>query len=353
MELVTHALLGAITADAVLPERGPLRRRQRMVVAAAAAIFPDIDFLGFLVDPLRFLADWHQGPTHSLVLLPLWALLIGACAAAATAPRVQALVAAALASAVGIASHIAADLLTVYGTMVFYPLSLARVQLGTTYLVDPVLTGIALGTLVLALRRESRWISCFGLGALATYVALQGLLQARAIEVGAASLRARGIPFEHVVALPQPFLAFSWKLIAPGLERHHQAYLDLLGLQPIVPDIALLRPVHRMAAAYRPKGALDWQAKPLFGEPEAAETARSLWEDPRFSAFRRFALYPALSRMHSTAGEECVWFTDLRYDLPGVVDTFRYGFCRGGADGHWQMYRLRYFVVADRKLSHF
>jgi inner membrane protein len=38
-----------------------------------------------------------------------------------------------------------------------------------------------------------------------------------------------------------------------------------------------------------------------------------------------------------------VWFTDLRYDLPALPDTFRYGFCRDAAGEAWTLYRLRYF----------
>jgi inner membrane protein len=81
------------------------------VLGAIAAAFPDIDFAGFLVDPLAFLAHWHQGPTHSLVLLPLWAAALGS-AFAALAKRRPALAEAALVSAMGLATHIATDVIT-------------------------------------------------------------------------------------------------------------------------------------------------------------------------------------------------------------------------------------------------
>jgi membrane-bound metal-dependent hydrolase YbcI (DUF457 family) len=63
-----------------------LSTRERLLLGGAAAAFPDIDFIGFLVDPLRFLAHWHQGPTHSLILLPLWAALLGALFCMLSAP---------------------------------------------------------------------------------------------------------------------------------------------------------------------------------------------------------------------------------------------------------------------------
>jgi inner membrane protein len=74
-----------------------------------------------------------------------------------------------------------------------------------------------------------------------------------------------------------------------------------------------------------------------------------LWNDPRFAPFRRFAVYPAVSRIESLGGSTCVWYTDLRYDLPALPDTFRYGFCRDGADASWELYRLRYFSERSRQ----
>lgn len=54
----------------------------------------------------------------------------------------------------------------------------------------------------------------------------------------------------------------------------------------------------------------------------------ALWKDPRLAPFRRFAAFPAVSGVEHDGDETCVWFTDLRYDLPVLPDTFRYGFCR-------------------------
>ena len=68
MELLTHALLGAGAALASRPARSRMTSRERLLLGAAAAMGPDIDFATFPIDPLRFLADWHQGATHSLLL---------------------------------------------------------------------------------------------------------------------------------------------------------------------------------------------------------------------------------------------------------------------------------------------
>lgn len=54
-------------------------------------------------------------------------------------------------------------------------------------------------------------------------------------------------------------------------------------------------------------------------------------------------MHPALSRIDAGRTSTCVWFTDLRYDLPAWPDTFRYGYCRELQAGDWRLYRLRYF----------
>ncbi|MDP3823054.1 MAG: metal-dependent hydrolase [Burkholderiales bacterium] len=349
MDLFTHVLLGAKVAHATAPDRARLTLRERMLLGGIAAAFPDSDFIGFLINPLIFLADWHQGPTHSVVLLPLWAALIGV-AFAALAKRKSAFFEATLVSGLGLASHIASDLLTVYGTMVLYPLSPWRPSLGTTFVIDPCFTAIVLLGLALGVRTGRRWVAGVGLAVLCGYVAVQAGLQQRALEIGRASAHARGFPIEQLSALPQPFSPFNWKLIGSNEEVHYEAYLNLAGHAPLLPPVPGLQQFHDMAAAFRPPAQLSWQARHRYGDqPEMRVLIEHLWEDPRFAPFRRFAVYPSLSAVESDISEICVWFTDLRYDLPVLPDTFRYGFCRTSGEKSWQLYRLRYFSERARQ----
>ncbi|WP_232431237.1 metal-dependent hydrolase [Cupriavidus sp. UYPR2.512] len=67
MDTITHALMGA-HALAIPMAEVPGRRlstRERLLLGAAAGAFPDIDFLGFLVHPLHFLAQWHSSGARS------------------------------------------------------------------------------------------------------------------------------------------------------------------------------------------------------------------------------------------------------------------------------------------------
>ena len=101
---------------------------------------------------------------------------------------------------------------------------------------------------------------------------------------------------------------------------------------------------------------VGWQKRALdLGQASARtqgldrELTEALWHDPRFALFRRFAVLPSVSRIDSAGAERCVWFTDRRYDLPTLPDTFRYGFCQDEAGGPWRLHRLRYLSERSRQ----
>ncbi|HEU0203337.1 MAG TPA: metal-dependent hydrolase [Burkholderiaceae bacterium] len=350
MDVFTHAVLGAKVAHAAASDRARLQTRERLLLGSVAAAFPDIDFAGFLVNPLVFLADWHQGPTHSLVLLPLWAVLIGGLFSA-LADRRSAFAEAVLVSGLALASHIASDLITAYGTAVLYPLSDLRLSLGTTFVIDPFFTGIVLAGLAASLWTGRRLVAGIGLAVLCLYVGAQAALQQRAIEIGRASAHAQGLAIERLSALAQPLSPFNWKLLGVKDALHYEAYLNVAGHRPLV-LLPLSGPqsLIELAETYRPPAQLSWQVRHRFGErPELRALVEQLWEEPRFAPFRRFATYPSLSRIDLSSRETCVWFTDLRYDLPVLPNTFRYGFCRDSVEQPWQLYRLRYFSEQSRQ----
>src|SRR3954462_4045699 len=78
MDTLTHALSGALLARATAPrdpDADTLPLGRRMVVGALGAAFPDSDVAASYLSPLSYLYH-HRGVTHSLLLLPLWAVLL-------------------------------------------------------------------------------------------------------------------------------------------------------------------------------------------------------------------------------------------------------------------------------------
>src|SRR5688500_14607671 len=76
MDTLTHALSGALIARAAAPKDAPPRSLPRRVAAGFfACAAPDLDFVIGFVGPLEYLLS-HRGVTHSVLLLPLWALVL-------------------------------------------------------------------------------------------------------------------------------------------------------------------------------------------------------------------------------------------------------------------------------------
>src|SRR5260370_632120 len=128
MDTITHGIAGALIGKAVF--RGedlfashPMNRGRIITWSfMLGAIFPDSDVLrDFLSSDKLLIVTWHRSLTHSLVLLPLWALLLAGITRAFAnsrkwdAPSFQAL---AGISAAGILSHILLDLVPSFGTMI-------------------------------------------------------------------------------------------------------------------------------------------------------------------------------------------------------------------------------------------
>jgi hypothetical protein len=118
------------------------------------AIFPDSDVIrDIFSDDKLLIVTWHRSLTHSLVLLPLWVLLLtGITRALANWRKWQSPSFAALTAiyAVGILSHILLDLVTSFGTMIWSPLKWSRPAWDLIFIVDFTLTAIFLVPQLLA-----------------------------------------------------------------------------------------------------------------------------------------------------------------------------------------------------------
>ena len=118
------------------------------------AIFPDADvFRDIFSHDKLLIVTWHRSITHSLVLLPLWALLLaGSTRAFAKWRKWEAPSFAALTGiySVGILSHILLDLVTSFGTMIWSPLERSRPAWDMIFIVDFTLSAVLLVPQLLA-----------------------------------------------------------------------------------------------------------------------------------------------------------------------------------------------------------
>lgn len=160
MDTITHGIAGALIGKAVF--RGedlftsrPMNRSRVLTWSLMlGSIFPDSDVIRDIFSHDRLLiVTWHRSITHSLVMLPLWALLLaGITRGFANWRKWEAPSFAALSAiyAVGILSHILLDLVTSFGTMIWSPLEWSRPAWDLIFIIDFTLTAIVLVPQLLA-----------------------------------------------------------------------------------------------------------------------------------------------------------------------------------------------------------
>jgi inner membrane protein len=338
VDTLTHALSGALLARATAPATAPLRALPRRVAAGFfACAAPDLDFVIGFFGPIAYL-QFHRGVTHSLLLLPLWALVLSWVLAKLLREPAgwRALVGV---CAIGLCAHIVGDVITSFGTMIFAPLSNWRAALGTTFIIDLWFSGIIVAGLVAAaVFRRSRLPAIAASVLLAGYVGFQWVQKQRAEEIGRQYAVARGLTGATVQALPRPVSPFNWTVFVSDATTHHFAHLNLVRQAPRV-----LEPgdgfVARLDAAYLPVAQARWETRSRYGDSAQTRVlAREAWNAPSLAFFRWFADKPAFDGVTHSA--TCVWFADLRFLTPGRSGMpFRYGVCRDGDRAPWRAFQ--------------
>lgn len=360
MDPLTHALSGALLARAAASgqqqpqatgptKTRPLPVRLQVAVGFTAALFPDVDFALRMFDTLTYL-NWHQGPTHSLVLLPVWAWLLAQLLAwltGLTGSDRYGWRKFYLPVCLGLAIHIVGDLITSYGLMLFAPLSTERYALPLAFVIDPWFTLIILIGLVISWRFPYQQTAAIAaLFVLSGYLTFMFMLRTQALAI--AENHAASLPHTRISALPQPLSPYHWTIIIEESNRYHVALIDLDpgNISPNEPENGWL--LTKIAAAYRPVSNIYWRKLERFGsETEQTEAIQTAWQHAAFEPFRRFARYPLLQRIDNSDEILCYWFYDIRFKFPELPPSFQFGLCRAGDSSDWQMVRHRGLFYID------
>jgi inner membrane protein len=334
LDTLTHALSGALIARATAPAAPRISLPRRIAAGFLTCAFPDSDVVLSYAAPITYLT-LHRGVTHSFVLLPLWAFLLswifakldrgkswrdyfGICA-------------------IALSAHIVGDLITSFGTMIYAPISNARIAWNTTFIIDLWFTGIIVTGLVASLLwRRSRLPAAAALGVLATYVGLQAMQRERAIDFGREYAQSNRLDRAAVSAVPRPVSPFNWLVIIEDEDRYLLANVNLLRESMLpVPD-ANAGFIARLNSAYAPLDQAQWKTVYKYGrDPAQRDLAAWALAHPKLAFYRWFAAYPALYRIDGN----CVWFEDLRFLIPGrEAFGFRYGLC--DEDRGWEAFHL-------------
>jgi len=363
MDPITHALSGAVVARAFVPRSGQPRAVQPVRWALIlGSIFPDLDVIArpFVPDDFSTIR-FHRSITHSLVCLPVWALLFALGAAwfwrRRGIPAPHRAIGAAFGTGIGL--HILFDCITSFGTMVWSPISWTRVHWDWTFIIDLSLTGVLLFFLLISWVADANDVaSLHRARRAAIMLALMGSL------VGAYALAGRGLgtpaspwSLASVLAIAAlPLLAASsgrslvlssstWCRVgflaaaaylgmdawahARALEQV-RVYAALAGLDAPETSAIPLPPNRNYwhGLARTPAAAYEWMLS--LAEPPAVPLPTSitpvasgepcpptLWTVPQVQIWRRFARFPVVVCSRVPDGN-AAQFEDLAFRRPAV-----------------------------------
>jgi len=285
--------------------------------------------VGF-IGPVEYLLH-HRGVTHSILLLPLWALLYAwLLALILREPRGwRALYGV---TAMGLGLHIAGDVITSFGTIVLAPFSDWRAAIGTTFIIDLWFSGIIVAGLLISTFVRNRIPAVVASVALAGYVGFQYLQRQEALELGREYALKSGIQNARVTAHPRPVSPFNWTVYVSDEQAHRFAHVNLVRTEEkrYQPGDGFIA---RIDAPYLPKDKAIWVVRRRYGETDQQFIAEA-WNSDALAVYRWFADLPALDARQGN----CAWFVDLRFDTPGRTFTpFRYGACRDAPGAPWRL----------------
>lgn len=311
MDTVSHGIAGSVFAR-TLTERPAARAA--LVLGLVGSMLPDIDIL-FQHDKIDYLRN-HRGWTHSLLLLPLFALALAVAARVVYRyARHIPLRILFLFSAVGIASHIAFDWITSFGTMFGLPFTRRRFALDWVFIVDPIFTAIVTISLLATtiFRPKGKLFSTIGAALLLAYLALCAVLHQSALRTWK---RMDATPAgAKTIVLPQALSPFRWLGLSERENEIHVAFFDIGpfakgGHREPKPPTRLSEVFSSLSDYYPPpeRAPIQRYAKPP-PSPALSEAAKL----PEVRAYLDFARFPLATVTAERDGTTTVSFQDLRF----------------------------------------
>ncbi len=228
MDPITHTLSGAI-----LSRTGFYQRFGRLatIILVVAALIPDIDHFSLrLAGPIAYL-KYHRGFTHSIIgSFIIAAIMAGiACSIKRFREQLGYLTIFGL-FLLGIYTHIFLDLITSYGTQIFFPFSDKRYSLDLVFIIDFYFTALMLIPLIIITFKRD-WAKAMALGSVACIIVYLGIAYVeRGIAIGIAKTEAQklGIISKKVEAIPLPLSPFKWSVYIEDDKRFYQVDVDAL-----------------------------------------------------------------------------------------------------------------------------
>lgn len=263
MDSISQAVLGAAVAEEGLGGR----RLGKAAVGWGILLgtLPDLDVLLFpFLDPVQQL-EWHRGASHSLLIVLLASPLFGWMLSKIHTARISFWRATLTVFAI-FTTHVLIDVFTVYGTLVWWPFSEARVGTNNFFIIDPLFTlpllagvGVAFFAKSPKLRTVANLIGLV-LAGIYTLWSFAALGMARSALEDA--IRDNRIPAEALLVSPTPFNTILWRGLVRTEEELKVAYFSLLAPGPVEFETLVQR--GEVPAGFQ--GTREWERLEWFSE---------------------------------------------------------------------------------------
>ena len=226
MDSLTQAALGAALGGAIAPAG---QRRKALLAGAALGTLPDLDvFIDYGDAVANF--TYHRGFSHSLLVLPPFALLLWLGLRRWWGPVRDAPSQWLAIILLVLVTHPLLDAHTAYGTQLFWPLDVPPTMWATLFIIDPLYTlPLLTGVVIAAVRPANGTAIRAGLLLSTLYLGWSWVAQSTVARHVEHELAASGLRDAPVFIVPTPFNTLVWRAVVLTENGYMEGFDSLLG----------------------------------------------------------------------------------------------------------------------------
>jgi len=230
MDSLTQAALGALCGEIILSRQLGWRG---VALGAFFGTLPDLDIIAYYWLDAGEQLRWHRGISHSLLIIPIAAVIFGWLLSQGTRGEKLLFKRAFWFVAITWGTHILIDCFNTYGTQVLEPFSDHRFSLNCMFIIDPFFTVPMLIGLLLCLtifRKQWKWrkgvqwvtvvcICSYFVAALSFKLVAERQIRDR--------FNSWGVTPTALMTAPTPMNIFCWRGVARDDEKYYITYWSL------------------------------------------------------------------------------------------------------------------------------
>ena len=223
MDSLTQLVFGAACGEAIL---GKKVGRRALIWGGVLGTLPDLDVFIPLGSPVDDFVS-HRGFSHSLFLLALLSPLIAKLITTIHKDTKQLYAKWVFLSFIVLEGSVLLDLLTIYGTQIFWPFDTTPHAVPSLFIIDPLFTLPILIGVSAALFLKNYRLNFIGLclslayliWALGVSVFINGKMEEK--------LNEQGVPYSQFISSPAPFTTLLWRTVGIHNDQYFETYYSL------------------------------------------------------------------------------------------------------------------------------